>query len=74
MPISMLPPKTLLAWFCTEDFQSCLNLLKQKGLLICSRLNSLEGEEDFLWCLNLLKQRGLVICYDHRTLELAFPT
>jgi len=53
MHISMLTPKTLLAWLCTEDFQPCLHLLKQRGLLICSRLNSLEGEEGFLWCLHI---------------------
>ena len=53
MCISRLPPNSLLAWFCIEDFQTCLNLLKQRGLVICSRLNSLEGEEDFLRCLNL---------------------
>ena len=38
---------------CTEDFQTCLNLLTQRGLAICSCLNSLEGEKNFLWCLNL---------------------
>ena len=47
MCISRLPPKTLLAWFCTEDIKICLNLLKQRGLVICSCLNSLKARRTF---------------------------
>ena len=34
---------------CTEDFQSCLYLLMQRGLSICSCLHSLKGEEEFFY-------------------------
>ena len=41
--VHLLPPG------CTEDFKSCLYLLVQRGLSICSRLHSLKGEEDFFY-------------------------
>ena len=32
---------------CTKDFQTCLNLLKQRGLVICSCLRSLKARRAF---------------------------
>ena len=67
MCISRSSPKTLLAWFCTEDFRTCLNLLKQRGLVLCSCQNSLDGEKDFIWPELARRREGLYLAWSRST-------